>query len=182
MPATAHAQAGTAPPPLHRQLAGPVASLVAGPRGEQTLVVNVAPDGVGPVTVKAHLGGDGLRVELLAPTDAGRDALRAMLPDLRRDLASTGAGYLFLAAGDVSGGGASAGGTGSGPNHPAGQHADYGGARPDGTHHGARQQPSTGDATRAGGSSGTAPDGAAQAPDAVGGRPHQTTQHLDVMA
>ena len=39
-------------------------------------------------------------MELLAPTEAGRDALRAMLPDLRRDLASTGAGSLFLAAGE----------------------------------------------------------------------------------
>ncbi len=31
-----------------------------------------------------------MRVELFAPTDAGRDALRAILPDLRRDLSSTG--------------------------------------------------------------------------------------------
>lgn len=54
------------------------------------MTVHVTPDTLGPVTVRAHVGADGVRVELFAPTDAGRDALRAILPDLRRDLGSAG--------------------------------------------------------------------------------------------
>ncbi len=54
------------------------------------MTVHVTPDALGPVTVRAHVGADGVRVELFAPTDGGRDALRAILPELRRDL--TGAG------------------------------------------------------------------------------------------
>ncbi|MGH1526730.1 flagellar hook-length control protein FliK [Leifsonia sp. L25] len=54
------------------------------------MVVHVRPDTLGPVTVRAHVGGEGVRVELFAPTDVGRDALRAILPDLRRDLAGSG--------------------------------------------------------------------------------------------
>src|SRR5690606_13932386 len=46
----------------------------------------------GPVTVRAHVGADGIRIELLAPTDQGREALKAMLPDLKRDLAQGGMG------------------------------------------------------------------------------------------
>jgi flagellar hook-length control protein FliK len=58
--------------------------------GEHTLTINVAPDNLGPVTVRAHVTGEGLRVELFAPTDMARDALRAILPDLRRDLSGQG--------------------------------------------------------------------------------------------
>lgn len=110
-PAPAAAQPAFAS--LHRQLAGPVASLVAAPDGGQTITVNVAPEGVGPVTVRAQLGADGMRVELSAPTDAGRDALRGLLPDLRRDLAAGGAGSLTLAAGDGRDPGRSPGGHGN---------------------------------------------------------------------
>ncbi|WP_181149690.1 flagellar hook-length control protein FliK [Arthrobacter sp. MYb227] len=81
---------------LHRQLVGPLVALATGPHGERTLSINVAPDSLGPVTVRAYLGQEGLRVELSAPTEAGREALRALLPELRRDLAATGAGTLSL--------------------------------------------------------------------------------------
>ncbi|MGN6759985.1 MAG: flagellar hook-length control protein FliK [Leifsonia sp.] len=54
------------------------------------MTVHVTPDTLGPVTVRAHVGSEGVRVELFAPTDAGRDALRAILPDLRRDLSGAG--------------------------------------------------------------------------------------------
>lgn len=90
------------PAPLHRQLLGPIATLAAGPNGERTLSVNIAPEALGPITVKALLGGDGIRMELSAPTDAGRDALRAMLPELRRELAATGSGAITLATGSDS--------------------------------------------------------------------------------
>jgi flagellar hook-length control protein FliK len=54
------------------------------------VTITVTPDNLGPVTVRAHITADGMRVQLFAPTDAGRDALRAVLPDLRRDLAGSG--------------------------------------------------------------------------------------------
>lgn len=90
------------PAPLHRQLLGPIASLAAGPNGERTLSVNIAPEALGPITVKAVLGGEGIRMELSAPTDAGREALRAMLPELRRELAATGSGTIMLSTGTDS--------------------------------------------------------------------------------
>lgn len=95
--------------PLNRQLLGPIASLATGPHGDRTLSINIAPDALGPVAVKAHLGPEGLRVELTAPTEAGRDALRVMLPELRRDLAATGTGTVSIGTatenGSSSGGG-----------------------------------------------------------------------------
>lgn len=95
--------------PLHRQLAGPLLMLATGPHGERTLSLQVAPEALGPITVKAVIGAEGLRVELTAPGEAGREALRAMLPDLRRELASTGAGTVHIGTGPDQGG------TGNGP-------------------------------------------------------------------
>ncbi|TFB52065.1 flagellar hook-length control protein FliK, partial [Cryobacterium tagatosivorans] len=92
-PVAAQAQAAptTAPPaPLATQIAGPLFTLAGARSGEHVLTINVAPDNLGPVTVRAHITGDNIRVELFAPTELGRDALRAMLPDLRRDLAGSG--------------------------------------------------------------------------------------------
>lgn len=82
--------AASAPQTLDAQLARPVFTLAAAGRGEHVMTVHVTPDNLGPVTVRAHVGAEGVRVELFAPTDAGRDALRAILPDLRRDLGSSG--------------------------------------------------------------------------------------------
>lgn len=56
------------------------------------MTVSVTPDNLGPVTVRAHVGADGVRVELFAPNDLGRDAIRAIIPELRRDLAGAGLG------------------------------------------------------------------------------------------
>jgi flagellar hook-length control protein FliK len=56
------------------------------------MTVSVTPDSLGPVTVRAHVGAEGVRVELFAPNDLGRDAIRAIIPDLRRDLAGAGLG------------------------------------------------------------------------------------------
>ncbi len=87
-------------PALHRQLIGPITTLVTEANGEKTISINVAPENLGPVTVKAHLGTEGLRLDVSAPTEAGREALRAMLPELRKELAATGGGQLNLASGD----------------------------------------------------------------------------------
>ncbi|WP_221184327.1 flagellar hook-length control protein FliK [Paeniglutamicibacter cryotolerans] len=115
-PATALAPALASAPvrapqaePLHRQLAGPLLMLATGPHGERTLSIQVAPEALGPITVKAVIGVEGLRVELTAPGEAGREALRNMLPELRRELASTGAGTVHIGTGPEQGG------TGNGP-------------------------------------------------------------------
>ncbi|GGJ69429.1 flagellar hook-length control protein FliK [Glutamicibacter ardleyensis] len=89
-------------PALHRQLIGPITTLVTEANGEKTISINVAPENLGPVTVKAHLGTEGLRLDVSAPTEAGREALRAMLPELRKELAATGGGQLNLASGEQS--------------------------------------------------------------------------------
>ncbi|MDR6611461.1 flagellar hook-length control protein FliK [Leifsonia sp. 1010] len=109
------APASSAPQPtLGAQLARPVFTLAAAGAGEHVMTVHVTPDTLGPVTVRAHVGGEGVRVELFAPTDAGRDALRAILPDLRRDLGGAGlTGTLDL----------------SSQNQPAPQHDAPGGGR-----------------------------------------------------
>jgi len=90
-PAAPVSPAPAAPPaPLAAQVAPTLFTLVGAKPGEHVLTINVAPDNLGPVTVRAHVTVDSLRVELFAPTDAGRDALRAIMPDLRRDLAGSG--------------------------------------------------------------------------------------------
>lgn len=84
--------APAAPPGFAAQLAKPVFTLAAAPAGEHIVTVKVVPEGLGPVTVRAHIGGDGTRIELYAPSDAGRDAIRSILPELRRDIVSQGLG------------------------------------------------------------------------------------------
>jgi flagellar hook-length control protein FliK len=79
-------------PPLAGQLAGPLFSLATAKPGEHTMTLSVTPENLGPVTVRAHIGAEGVRVELFAPNDAGRDALRSVLQDLKRDLAAAGLG------------------------------------------------------------------------------------------
>jgi len=78
------------PPAFTEQVARPLLTLAAGPHGEHVVTVRVSPESLGPVTVRAHVGAEGMRVELFAPSDAGRDAIRSILPDLRRDLAGQG--------------------------------------------------------------------------------------------
>nr|WP_281369299.1 flagellar hook-length control protein FliK [Leifsonia shinshuensis] len=103
-------------------MARPVFTLAAAGRGEHVMTVHVTPDNLGPVTVRAHVGAEGVRVELFAPTDAGRDALRAILPDLRRDLGSTGlTGTLDLSSQNQPA-----------PQHQPGQAGQPGGQTPDG--------------------------------------------------
>ena len=75
---------------LTPQLARPIFTLAAAGAGEHVMTINVTPDNLGPVTVRAHIGADGIRLEVFAPTDVARDALRTILPDLRRDLAGSG--------------------------------------------------------------------------------------------
>ena len=78
--------------PFAGQLARPIFTLATAAPGSHTMTISVTPDILGPVTVRAHVSPDGIRIELFAPTDLGRDAIRAILPDLRKDLAGAGVG------------------------------------------------------------------------------------------
>lgn len=89
-PATAAPSASATPAPLGQQLARPVFSLAQAGPGEHVVTVQVVPDSLGPVTVRAHVTAHGMHVELFAASEAGRDAVRQVLPDLRRDAAGTG--------------------------------------------------------------------------------------------
>ncbi|MEL5990605.1 flagellar hook-length control protein FliK [Microbacterium phosphatis] len=101
-PAPAASAPAPAAPPLPAQLAPPLLSLARAPQGTHELTLTVTPEDLGPVTVRAHISAEGIRVELVAPSDAGRDAIRLILNDLRRDLAAaTPHASLSLAAGDT---------------------------------------------------------------------------------
>ncbi|GAA1136067.1 hypothetical protein GCM10009672_01250 [Nesterenkonia lutea] len=96
---------------------GPIAQLASGPAGEKVLTVNIAPENLGPVTVRANITGDAMRIELFTPQDAGREALRGMLTDLRRDLAGLGlgSGQVSLGEGEAP---SSSAGQGRGEGQP----------------------------------------------------------------
>ncbi|WOH19602.1 flagellar hook-length control protein FliK [Paenarthrobacter sp. GOM3] len=78
-------------PALAPQLAAPLFSLASAAPGEHVMTLRVAPDDLGPLTVRAHIDAAGVRIELFAPGDAGRDAVRHVLPELRRSLEDSGA-------------------------------------------------------------------------------------------
>lgn len=72
------------------QLARPLFTIAAAGPGQHTMTVEVNPQNLGPVTVQAHSGADGIRIEMFAATSDGRDVLRQALPELRKDLAGAG--------------------------------------------------------------------------------------------
>lgn len=125
------APAPAAPVPrqaLLAQLSAPVLSLAQGANGEHSVTVTVAPESLGPVTVRAHIASGVIRLELHAPSDAGREALRAILTDLRRDLAAAAPGSTLAMSSDGASSGPSAegrhstsGGSGAGHESPPGR-------------------------------------------------------------
>jgi flagellar hook-length control protein FliK len=54
------------------------------------MTVQVTPENLGPVTVRAVISDGDIRIELFSASDGGREALRQILSDLRRDLAGNG--------------------------------------------------------------------------------------------
>ena len=137
---SAAAAAPAARSSLAPQVTAPVLSLVGRGEGDHTLTLRVTPDELGPVTVKAHITGGSIAIELASGSAAGRDALRALLVDLRRDLAvlaphstvsvasadaprgdtATGTGGGWNGAGQSASGQSSGGSSG----HPAPQRGD----------------------------------------------------------
>lgn len=75
---------------LVSQLGDQLARLREAAPGEHVMTMRVTPESFGPVRVVAHLGPEGVRIELLGATEAAREALKNALSDLRRDLAATG--------------------------------------------------------------------------------------------
>ncbi len=86
----ASAPPASTPAGMLEQVRGPIGRLTQAGAGEHTFTVNVTPENLGPVTVRAHIGHEGIRVELIGATDGARESLRAILNDLKRDLQSTG--------------------------------------------------------------------------------------------
>lgn len=89
LPPPADAPITPAPRSIAAQVVPPLLRLARLPEGTHRLTLVVAPESVGPITVRAHIGAGGdVRIELLTATDVARDALRGMLGELRRDLAA----------------------------------------------------------------------------------------------
>lgn len=109
--------APSAPRTVAAQVAPAVLSIVQRPVGTHQLTMTVNPDTLGPVTVRAQISAGGeVRVELVGATDAGRDALRTIVADLRRDLAAV-MPHASLALGSSTS--ADAGATDRGPSFGA---------------------------------------------------------------
>lgn len=83
---------------LQPQLAKPLFTLAGAPQGQHIMTLQVTPEDLGPMTVRAQIDAGGVRIELFAPGDAGREAIRGILPELRKELADAG----FGASVDVS--------------------------------------------------------------------------------
>lgn len=89
-PASAGQPAVPVQQPLAPQLTAPLAALRQAPEGQHVMILRVEPEAMGPVQVRAQIGAEGVRIELVGATDQAREALRVALSDLRRDLAATG--------------------------------------------------------------------------------------------
>ena len=92
-----HAQSASQPAPqtsapLQPQLAKPLFTLVGAPHGQHIMTLKVSPEDLGPLTVRAQIDAAGVRIELFAPGEAGREAVRGILPELRRELHDAGFG------------------------------------------------------------------------------------------
>lgn len=98
----------------------------AGP-GTHVMTLRLEPEHFGPLRVVAHIGAEGVRIELLGATDAARDALRQALPDLKRDLVGVGlTADLDLGSRGQNGQGVRADGGASGDASGRGDRSDQG--------------------------------------------------------
>lgn len=126
VPAPAPLQAATTP--LLAQLTRPLFTLATAPLGDHVMTIAVVPDSLGPVTVRAHLAADRIHIELMSASDAGREGLRTILGELRRDLAAGGmASSLSLGGGNGGPGQSGPGQGGAGQNSSGPGEPGYGG-------------------------------------------------------
>lgn len=89
VPEQASPPAATAPS-LPAQLVPRLTSVKSLGDGVHRLTLRVEPESIGAVRVVAEVRGEVVRLELVGGTEAAREALRAVLPELKRDLAATG--------------------------------------------------------------------------------------------
>jgi hypothetical protein len=83
-------------PPAAAQLAMRIAPLRLDADGIHRLTVNLHPADLGPVQVVAEIRNGDISVQLTGSTDAGTDAIRNALDDLRRELEDSGFGNCTL--------------------------------------------------------------------------------------
>ncbi|SDV99867.1 Flagellar hook-length control protein FliK [Arthrobacter sp. cf158] len=107
-------------PALAPQLATPLFSLASAAPGEHVMTMRVSPEDLGPLTVRAHIDGTGVRIELFAAGDAGREAVRHILPELRRGLEDSGASLSLSSHNSPPDAGKDGHGTGQGPGQGTG--------------------------------------------------------------
>jgi Meckel syndrome type 1 protein len=124
-------------PNLQPQLAKPLFTLAGAPQGQHIMTLQVTPEDLGPLTVRAQIDAAGVRIELFAPGDVGREAIRGILPELRKELADAGFGA-SLDVSDRSGPGGSsqdsAGRDGAGRDAGADGRGSRSGSSPGGGH------------------------------------------------
>lgn len=89
-PSYVGADTGQSFEPLANQIGFRLAGLRTAGDGQHVLTMRVSPESIGPVKVVAHISGETVRIELIGVTDQAREALRASLSDLRRDLIAAG--------------------------------------------------------------------------------------------
>ncbi len=89
------APSGAAPAPAAQVLAHLV-PLRRGPDGVHRLTVHLHPEELGQISIIAELRRGDLSVRLAGATEAGREALRVALPELRRELSDAGFGSSTL--------------------------------------------------------------------------------------
>ncbi|WP_020608212.1 flagellar hook-length control protein FliK [Actinokineospora enzanensis] len=70
-----------------------------GHNGDHTITVHLHPVDLGPVVVTARISGGDIRLDLGSATAAGREAIRAALPELRAELESAGYSSCVLSDG-----------------------------------------------------------------------------------
>lgn len=91
-PGTAMPAFDAEPARLLPQVSGPLFSLASAAPGSHVMTLKLSPEDLGPLTVRAHIEGAAVRIELFAPGEAGREAVRGILPELRRGLGESGFG------------------------------------------------------------------------------------------
>lgn len=72
------------------QLRGPLIHLKQAAPGEHSFSVRVTPENLGPVSIRAIVSGDTVRIEITCVNDTARDAIRPLMNDLKRDLQGAG--------------------------------------------------------------------------------------------
>lgn len=73
---------------VHRQLAAPAIHMATSAEGIKTMTIRLHPEELGQITVVARLQGTNTHIELVPGADTSRELVRAILPELRRDLAN----------------------------------------------------------------------------------------------